>query len=273
MAVKNYKPTSSGRRQRTDIDSSHLSKKRPLKSLTRSKKGSVGRSKGRVTVRHREVGAKKLYRQIDFKRDKDGIKAKVVSLEYDPNRSCDIALLVYADGEKRYILAPEGVEVGDAVVSGEKVEIKDGNALLLKNIPVGFAIHNLELVPGYGGQLVRGAGVAARITAKEGAYVQVQLPSGEIRRLRSQCRATLGQLSRAESKTITLGKAGRKRHMGIRPTVRGVAMHPGAHPHGGGEGRSGIGMKSPKSPWGKRTLGKKTRRRKYTDKYIVKRRR
>lgn len=273
MALKSYKPTSSGRRQRTDIDSSHLSKTRPLKSLTKPKKGPVGRSRGKITVRHREMGAKKLYRQIDFKRDKDDINAKIMGIEYDPNRSGDIALLCYADGEKRYILAPEGLKVGDTVVSGEKVEIRNGNALPLKNIPVGFAIHNLELVPGRGGQLVRGAGTAAKITAKEGRYVQVQLPSGEVHRLRAECRATLGQLAKGESKTVTLGKAGRKRHRGQRPTVRGVAMHPAAHPHGGGEGRSGVGMKSPKSPWGKRTLGKKTRRRKYTDKYIVRRKR
>lgn len=271
MAIKSYQPTSAGRRQRTVVDYSHLSKNRPLKSLTKAKKGSVGRSKGLVTIRHRGAGAKKLYRIIDFKRDKDNIKATVVAIEYDPNRSCDIALLVYADGEKRYILSPEGLKSGDTVVSGERVEVKEGNSLPLKNIPVGFAIHNLELVPGRGGQLARGAGTAARITAKEDGYVQVQLPSGEVHKLRSECRATLGQLSRADHKTVKLGKAGRKRHLGRRPEVRGVAMHPGAHPHGGGEGRSGIGMKSPKSPWGKRTLGKKTRRRKYTNKYIVKR--
>jgi large subunit ribosomal protein L2 len=245
---------------------------RPLKRLTTAKKGPVGRSKGRITVRHRSAGEKKLYRQIDFKRDKRDIKARVESLEYDPNRGADIALLVYEDGEKRYILAPEGLQIGDTVVAGEKVEIRTGNALPLKNIPVGIPIHNIELSPGRGGQLARGAGTVARIMAKEDDYVQVQLPSGEIHKILAAGYATLGQLSHPERKLARLGKAGRKRHLGIRPTVRGVAMHPGAHPHGGGEGRSGIGMKSPKSPWGKRTLGKKTRRRKHTDKYILKRR-
>jgi len=273
MAIRRYKPTSSGRRQRTDVDSSHLSKERPLKALARGKKGPVGRSRGRVTIRHREQGAKKLYRQIDFKRDKKDIEGKVASIEYDPNRTANIALIVYQDGEKRYILAPAGLKVGDTVVAGEKVELKDGNAMPLKNIPVGFPIHNLELFPGRGGQLVRSAGAAARITAKEDDYVHVQMPSKEVRKILAKCFATLGQVSKIEHAAIKFGKAGRKRHLGIRPTVRGVAMHPGAHPHGGGEGRSGIGMKSPKSPWGKRTLGKKTRRRKYTDKFIIRRRR
>lgn len=273
MAMKRYRPTSSGRRQRTDVVTEGLSKERPLKSLTKGKKGPVGRSKGRVTVRHREAGEKKLYRQIDFKRDKKEIEGRVASLEYDPNRTANIALIVYPDGEKRYILAPAGLKVGDAVVSGEKVEIRDGNAMPLKNIPIGFPIHNIELFPGRGGQLVRSAGVAARITAKEDDYVHLQMPSGEVRKILKECRATLGQVSKIEHAAVKLGKAGRKRHMGIRPAVRGVAMHPAAHPHGGGEGRSGIGMKSPKSPWGKRTLGKKTRKRKYTDKFIIKRRR
>ena len=273
MAIKRYRPTSSGRRQRADVDSSHLSKKRPLKPLTKGKKGPVGRAKGRVTTRHREQGEKKLYRQIDFKRDKRDIAGRVASIEYDPNRSADIALIVYKDGEKRYILAPAGLGVGETVVAGEKVEIKDGNTLPLKNIPVGLPIHNIELSPGHGGQMVRSAGTAARITAKEEDYVHVQMPSGEIRKVLADCWATLGQVSRVEHSSVNLGKAGRKRHMGIRPTVRGVAQHPGSHPHGGGEGRSGIGMKSPKSPWGKRTLGKKTRTRKYTDKYIIKDRR
>jgi len=272
MAIKRYKPTSPGRRQRADVDTKDLSSERPLKSLTRGKGGPVGRSKGRVTVRHREVGEKKLYRQIDFKRDKDGIAGRVESIEYDPNRTANIALIVYPDGEKRYILAPEGLKVGDSVISGEKVEVKDGNAMPLKNIPVGVPIHNIELSPGRGGQLVRSAGASARITAKEDDYVHVRMPSGEIRKILGECRATLGQLSNVEHQAVKLGKAGRKRHMGIRPAVRGVAMHPGAHPHGGGEGRSGVGMKSPKSPWGKRTLGKKTRKRKHTDKFIVKRR-
>ena len=273
MVMKRYKPTSSGRRQRADVASSHLSKERPLKGLTKSKKGSVGRAKGRVTVRHREQGEKKLYRQIDFKRDKKDIAGRVAAIEYDPNRSADIALIVYKDGEKRYILAPAELKVGETIIAGEKVEIKDGNTLLLKNIPVGLPIHNIELFPGRGGQMARSAGVSAKITAKEGDYVHLQMPSGEVRKVLSTCCATLGQVSRIEHSSVKLGKAGRKRHMGVRPTVRGVAQHPGAHPHGGGEGRSGVGMKSPKSPWGKRTLGKKTRRRKYTDKYIVKDRR
>jgi large subunit ribosomal protein L2 len=272
MAMKTYKPTSSGRRQRTDVDSGHLSKERPLKVLTRGKKGAVGRSKGRVTIRHRQQGAKKLYRRIDFKRDKRDIPGRVASLEYDPNRSANIALIVYPDGEKRYILAPAGLKVGETVVAGEKVEVKDGNAMPLKNIPVGLPVHNLELSPGKGGQLVRSAGAAARITAKEEKYVRVEMPSKEVRRILADCFATLGQVSKVEHRAIKLGKAGRKRHMGVRPTVRGVAQDPRSHPHGGGEGRSGIGMKSPKSPWGKRTLGKKTRKRKYTDKFIVKRR-
>lgn len=273
MAMKRYNPTSSGKRQRTDVDSSYLSKERPLRALTKGEGGSVGRSRGRVTVRHRDQGEKKLYRQIDFKRDKRDIEGRVASIEYDPNRSANIALIVYKDGEKRYISAPASLGVGDTIVAGEKVEIKDGNAMPLKNIPVGIPIHNIELSPGKGGQLVRSAGTAARITAKEDAYVHLQMPSGEVRKVLSRCFATLGQVSKIEHSAVKLGKAGRKRHMGIRPTVRGVAQNPHSHPHGGGEGRSGIGMKSPKSPWGKRTLGKKTRRRKYTDKYIVKDRR
>lgn len=273
MAMKRYKPTSSGRRQRADVDSSYLSKERPLRALTKGKRGPVGRSKGQVTIRHREVGEKKLYRQIDFKRDKKEIEGRVESIEYDPNRTANIALIVYPDGEKRYILAPAGLGIGDKVVSGEKVEIKDGNALPLKNIPVGLPIHNIELSPGRGGQLVRSAGAAARITAKEDKYVQVEMPSKEVRKILGECFGTLGQISRTEHGAVKLGKAGRKRHMGIRPTVRGVVMSPRDHPHGGGVGRSGIGMKSPKSPWGKRTLGKKTRKRKHTDKYIVKDRR
>lgn len=273
MAMKRYNPTSSGRRQRADVDSSHLSKERPLKSLTRSKKGSVGRAKGRVTTRHREQGEKKLYRQIDFRRDKKDLAGRVAAIEYDPNRSADIALIIYKDGEKRYILAPAGLKPGETVIAGEKVEIKDGNALPLKNIPVGLPIHNIELFPGRGGQMARSAGVAAKITAKEGGYAHLQMPSGEVRKVLIDCFATLGQVSRMEHSSVKLGKAGRKRHMGVRPTVRGVAQNPRSHPHGGGEGRSGVGMKSPKSPWGKRTLGKKTRRRKNTAKYIIKDRR
>jgi len=271
--MKRYKPTSSGRRQRADVVTEGLSEGRPLKSLTKGKKGSVGRSRGRVTIRHREQGAKKLYRRIDFRRDKKDIEGRVASLEYDPNRTANIALIVYPDGEKRYILAPAGLKVGETVVAGEKVKISPGNALPLKNIPIGIPIHNIELVPGRGGQLVRSAGAAAHLTAKEGKYVHLQMPSGEVRKILAEGRATLGQVSRIEHGAVKIGKAGRKRHLGIRPTVRGVAQNPHSHPHGGGEGRSGIGMKSPKSPWGKRTLGKKTRKRKHTDKFIIKRRR
>ena len=273
MAMKKNKPTSPGRRHRVDIEKEGLSKERPEKSLTRPLKGPSGRSKGRVTVRHRERGEKKFYRQIDFKRDKSDIAGRVASVEYDPNRSANIALIFYPDGEKRYILAPAGLKVDETVVSGERTEVKGGNTMPLKNIPVGVPIHNIELAPGKGGQLVRSAGAVARITAKEGKYVHLQMPSREVRKVLADGMATLGQVSKIEHGAVKLGKAGRKRHMGIRPTVRGVAQNPHSHPHGGGEGRSGIGMKSPKSPWGKRTLGKKTRRRKHTDKYIIKDRR
>ena len=228
---------------------------------------------GKVTTRHRGGRQKRFLREVDFKREKHGVPARVISIEYSPNRGAHLALLHYADGEKRYILAPEGLEIGDQVISGEKAEVKKGNALFLKNIPVGTIIHNVELVPGKGGQLVRGAGTGAILASKEGKYATLKLPSGEQRKVFLDCSATIGQLGNVERKTIKLGKAGRKRHLGIRPTVRGVAQHPGAHPHGGGEGRSGIGMPSPKSPWGKKTLGKKTRKRKkYSNKWIVKRR-
>lgn len=227
---------------------------------------------GKISVRHRGGRQKRFQRLIDFKRDKGDIPAKVVSLEYDPNRGADIALVVYADGEKRYILAPKGLKIGDQLSSGEKAELKIGNALALEKIPVGTVIHNVELTPGKGGQIVRGAGTGAVVQAKEDGFATLKLPSGELRKVKLECFATIGQVSRPELKTIKLGKAGRRRLMGWRPAVRGVAMHPGAHPHGGGEGRSGIGMPSPKSPWGKKTLGKKTRKRKkYSDKLIVKR--
>ena len=228
---------------------------------------------GQIAVRHRGGRHKRLLRRIDFVRGKHDIKARVASIEYDPNRTADIALLVYQDGEKRYILAPKDLKVGDWLVSGIKAELEVGNALPLKKIPVGTAVHNVELSPGKGGQLARGAGTSAIIQAKEGGFANLKLPSGEVRRIPLACQATVGQLSRAELKTEKIGKAGRKRHMGIRPTVRGVAQHPGSHPHGGGEGKSGIGMPSPKSPWGKKTLGKKTRKKKkYSDKLILKRR-
>jgi len=236
------------------------------------KKRSGRNAKGKVTTRHQGGREKRFLREVDFKRDKKDIPAQVVSIEYDPNRGADIALLHYFDGEKRYILAPEGLKIGNQLISGEKADFKIGNALSLKRVPVGTVIHNIELSPGKGGQVVRGAGTGATIASKENGYVIVKLPSGEQRMVKEECYATIGQVSRPELKTIKLGKAGRKRHMGIRPTVRGVAQHPDSHPHGGGEGRSGIGMPSPKSPWGKKTLGKKTRKRKkYSDKLIIKR--
>jgi len=230
-------------------------------------------NQGRITTRHRGGGHKRLYRIVDFKRDKDGVPARVAAIEYDPNRSARIALLHYADGEKRYILAPVGLQVGDVVTSGPEAEIKPGNALPLEKIPVGTLVHNVELQPGHGGQLVRAAGTAAQIMAKEGEYAQLRLPSGEVRRVHLRCKATVGQVGNVEHEAIKLGKAGRKRWLGIRPTVRGVAQDPRSHPHGGGEGRSPIGMPSPVSPWGKPTLGKKTRKpRKRSDKDIIKRR-
>lgn len=236
-------------------------------------KHSGRNASGKITVRHQGGRQKRFLREIDFVRNKPDIKARVVSIEYDPNRTADIALLVYQDGEKRYILAPKGLKVGDWLISGKTAEFKVGNALLLEKIPVGMAVHNVELRPGKGGQLARGAGTSAVIQAKEAGFANLKLPSGEVRKVPLACQATVGQLSRGELKTEKIGKAGRKRHMGIRPTVRGVAQHPGSHPHGGGEGRSGIGMPSPKSPWGKKTLGKRTRKRKkYSDKLILKRR-
>lgn len=244
------------------------------KRLLKIKKEKAGRNNsGRITVRHQGGGEKKFIRLIDFKRDKYDIPGKVESIEYDPNRTANIALVVYQDGERRYILAPEGLKTGDTVVSGENVEVKVGNALPLKNIPMGTIIHNIELKRGKGGQLVRGAGEGAVIQGKEEKYAIVKLPSREIRRIPLDCYATIGQVGNVDWKNVNLGKAGRKRHMGIRPTVRGVAQHPGSHPHGGGEGRSGIGMPSPKTPWGKKARGVKTRKKKkYSDKLIIKRR-
>ncbi len=272
--LKKIKPITPGTRHQLrlvrDID-----RKKPEKSLLRILKKTAGRnSYGRITVRHRGGGHKRYYRLIDFKRDKFDIQGRVVALEYDPNRSATIALIQYPDGDKRYILAPDKLKRGDFVMAGEKAPIKEGNALPLSRIPVGMPIHNLELKPGSGGKLVRGAGTAAFIQAKEGKYASVKLPSGEMRLINARCFATIGQVSNLDHKNQKLGKAGRRRHLGWRPAVRGVAMHPGAHPHGGGEGRSGIGMKSPKTPWGKKALGKKTRkRRKYSNKYIIKDRR
>jgi large subunit ribosomal protein L2 len=251
-----------------------ITKTVPEKSLVETLKKSGGRnSYGRITVRHHGGGAKQKYRIIDFKRDKDGIKAKVAAIEYDPNRTANIALLYYVDGEKRYILAPVGLNVGDIVESGANADIKPGNALSLINIPVGTMIHNIELKPGKGGQLVRAAGNSAQLMAKEGDYAQVRLPSGEVRMIRMLCKASIGQLSNIENENIKIGKAGKKRWMGIRPTVRGVVINPVDHPHGGGEGKSPIGRPSPVTPWGKPTLGYKTRKKKNrSDKFIVKRR-
>jgi large subunit ribosomal protein L2 len=274
MAVKKYSPTSPARRFMTVSTFEEITKTEPEKSLVETLRKSGGRnSYGRITVRHRGGGAKQKYRLIDFKRDKDGIKAKVAAIEYDPNRTANIALLFYVDGEKRYILAPVDLKVGDTVESGEKADIKPGNALPLTNIPVGTLIHNIELKPGKGGQLVRAAGNSAQLMAKEGDYAQVRLPSGEVRMIRMLCKASIGQLSNLENENISIGKAGRKRWMGIRPTVRGVVMNPVDHPHGGGEGKSPIGRPSPVTPWGKPTLGYKTRKKKNkSDNFIVKRR-
>ena len=249
-------------------------RKDPEKSLLAPRKRKGGRnSYGRITVRHRGGGAKQKYRIIDFKRDKDSIPAKVSAIEYDPNRSARIALLTYIDGERRYILAPDGLKVGDQVVSGPDADIKLGNALPLENIPLGTVIHNIELKPGKGGQLVRAAGNLAQLMAKEGGYAQIRLPSGEVRKVNIRCKATIGQVGNVEHENISIGKAGRKRWMGFRPTVRGVVMNPSDHPHGGGEGKSPIGMPSPVTPWGKPTLGYKTRKKnKQSDKLIVKRR-
>jgi len=251
-----------------------ITKKAPEKSLLEPVKKTGGRnSYGRITVRHRGGGAKQKYRIIDFKRDKDGIKAKVVAIEYDPNRTANIALLQYLDGEKRYIIAPVDLKVGDIVESGENADIKPGNALPLANMPVGTLIHNIELKPGKGGQLVRAAGNAAQLMAKEGDYAQIRMPSGEVRAVSIKCKATVGQVGNIDHENVTIGKAGRKRWMGIRPTVRGVVMNPVDHPHGGGEGKSPIGRPSPVTPWGKPTLGYKTRKKgKESDKFIIKRR-
>jgi len=273
MAIKVYKPTSPGRRGMTGSTFEEITRMEPERNLLHPLRKRSGRNvHGRITVRHRGGGHKRRYRLIDFKRDKAGIPAWVRSIEYDPNRSARIALLVYADGEKRYIIAPLGLQVGDAVMSGEDAEIRVGNALPLARIPLGTLVHNIELHPGRGGQMVRSAGTSAQVLAKEGDYVTLRLPSGEVRLVRKECVATIGQVGNVDHGNIKLGKAGRKRWLGWRPTVRGSAMSPRDHPHGGGEGRSPIGMPSPKSPWGKKTLGKKTRRNKATDKYIVRRR-
>ena len=273
MPVKTYKPTSPGRRGMTGLTFEEVTTTEPERSLLRPLTKQSGRNvHGRITVRHRGGGHKRQYRLIDFKRDKADIPAQVKSIEYDPNRSARIALLAYADGEKRYIIAPLGLQVGDTVMSGEAAEVRVGSALSLERIPLGTLVHNIELRAGRGGQMVRSAGTSAQVLAKEGDYVTLRLPSGEVRLVRKECMATIGQVGNVDHGNIKLGKAGRKRWLGFRPAVRGSAMSPRDHPHGGGEGRSPIGMPSPKSPWGKKTLGKKTRRNKSTEKYIVRRR-
>ena len=273
MALKVYRPTSPGRRGMSGSTFEEITKDKPEKSLLQPLKKRAGRNnQGRITVRHRGKGAKRMLRIIDFKRDKAGIPGRVAAIEYDPNRSAYIALIYYVDGEKRYILAPSGLNVGDTIMSGDNAEVKPGNALPLKLMPTGSIVHNVELEKGRGGQVVRSAGAAARLMVKEGEYALIRLPSGEIRRVRSDCMATIGQVGNADHQNIALGKAGRKRLMGWRPTVRGSAMSPRDHPHGGGEGRSPIGMPGPKTPWGKPTLGYKTRKRKASDRMIVKRR-
>ena len=273
MAIKRLKPTTPGRRGMTVLDFSELTKKEPEKSLTKPKKEKAGRSHGKISVRHRGGGVKRLYRQVDFKQDKWDIPAKVKAIEYDPNRSAFIALLVFADGEKRYIIAPQNIKEGDEIIFSEKAPIKPGNRLKLKNIPDGTQIYNIELEPGKGGQLARSAGTSAVLLGKDDKYAIVQLPSKETRKINLECAASIGVVSNPDHDEIKIGKAGRKRLMGIRPTVRGSAMYPAAHPHGGGEGKAGIGLPSPKTPWGAPTLGKKTRKpRKPSDKFIIKRR-
>jgi large subunit ribosomal protein L2 len=273
MAVKKYKPVTPGQRGMTGHTFEEITKSKPERSLTVIRREHGGRNvHGRVTVRHRGGGNRRYTRIVDFKREKHGIPAKVAAIEYDPNRTARLALLFYADGEKRYIVAPLGLQVGDTVLSGPTAEIRPGNSLPLSNIPVGTMVHNVELKLGKGGQLVRSAGGSAQLLAKEGEYAQVRLPSGEVRLVQQVCYATIGQVGNVDHGNVKLGKAGRKRHMGIRPTVRGYAQTPRDHPHGGGEGRQPTGMPGPKTPWGKPARGYKTRRNKATDKYVVRRR-
>ena len=274
MAIKKYNPTTPGLRGMTVSTFEEITCDTPEKSLTVTLKKHSGRNaRGKITVRHRGGGYRPKYRIIDFKRNKDGVPGTVATIEYDPNRSANIALINYADGEKRYIIAPNKLSVGDVIESGAEADIKVGNALPLANIPVGTVIHNVELKPGKGGQMVRSAGNGAQLMAKEGNFAQVRLPSGEVRRVRIECRATVGEVGNLDHQNIQIGKAGRKRHMGIRPTVRGSVMNPNDHPHGGGEGKAGIGRVSPVTPWGKPALGYKTRKKnKKSDKYIVQRR-
>ncbi len=274
MAIKQFKPTSPGRRDSSGASFVEITRSKPERSLVESlgKRGSGRNNQGRITVRHRGGGSRRLYRIIDWKRDKAGVPAKVVSIEYDPNRTARIALLQYVDGEKRYIVAPNGLAVGAQLLSGPGAEVRVGNSLPLGNMPTGTQIHNIEMTPGRGGQMVRSAGVSAQLMAKEGEYALVRLPSGEMRRVRIECVATVGQVGNIEHSLIKLGKAGRTRHRGRRPQVRGSVMNPRDHPHGGGEGRAPIGMPGPKTPWGKPTLGYRTRNNKRTDKFIARRR-
>ncbi len=274
MPIKQFKPTSPGRRDGSGFTFTEITASKPEKSLVESlRKRSAGRNnQGRITVRHRGGGARRLYRIIDWKREKFGVPATVKTIEYDPNRTARIALLFYADGEKRYILAPNGLTVGAVLQSGPTAEVRVGNCLPLGSLPTGTQVHNIELTPGRGGQMVRSAGASAQLMAKEGEYALLRLPSGEMRRVRIECMATIGQVSNAEHGLIKLGKAGRTRHLGRRPQVRGAVMNPRDHPHGGGEGRAPVGMAGPKTPWGKPTLGYRTRNNKRTDKFIVRRR-
>ncbi len=274
MPIKVFKPTSPGRRDMSGQTFEEITHAYPQRSLTRGMRKRGGRNvRGTITVRHRGGGHKRRYREIDFKRDKTGVPGRVASIEYDPNRSARIALVVYADGDKRYIVAPLGLKVNDQIISGQRVDIRPGNTLPLRNIPLGTQIHNIELQPGRGGQIARSAGASAQLLAKDNPrYATLRLPSGEERYVSQDCLATIGQVGNVEHGNVKLGKAGRKRHMGIRPTVRGSAMSPNDHPHGGGEGRSPIGMPGPKTPWGKPAQGQKTRRNKATDQYIFRRR-
>ena len=273
MAIRVYKPTSPARRFMSVLTFEEITTKTPERSLLTDLRHKSGRNKqGKITVRHQGGGARRKYRIIDFKRNKDGVPAKVATIEYDPNRTCFIALLHYADGEKRYILAPLGLKVGDTVMSGTSSDIMPGNCLPISDIPLGTLIHNVEIKPGKGGQMVRSAGTAAQLIAKEGTLAQVRLPSGEVRKVPMAARATIGQVGNTDHMNVRIGKAGRQRHLGIRPSVRGVVMNPCDHPHGGGEGRSPVGMPAPMSPWGKKTQGVKTRKHsKYSNKMIVKR--
>ncbi len=273
MAIRNYKPTTPGRRRMSALVNEEITTSTPEKNLTVTIKKNSGRNnQGKITVRHQGGGAKRKYRIIDFKRNKVNVPGSVASIEYDPNRTANIALVSYADGEKKYIIAPKGLAVGDTVMSGENADIKVGNALPIMNIPVGTMIHNIELRPGKGGELARSAGASAQILGRENNYVMIRLSSGEQRKVLGTCMATVGEVGNEDSSLVKIGKAGRKRHMGIRPTVRGSVMNPNDHPHGGGEGRAPVGRKAPMTPWGKKALGLKTRKKKQSDKFIVRRR-